>query len=88
MVAEVKGISCPQNKWTVLAAGKTSVSAMVRESGDGKVVFGNAEPSGEPGQDYLTLNQTRSLGLTFLDSTTNVYVWPVSVDLVVEVVRE
>lgn len=88
MVAEVKGIYCPQRKWTVLAAGKANVTAMVRGSGDGKIVLSNSEPNGEPGEDYLTLNQTRSVGLSFVDNTTNVYVWPVSVELVVEVVRE
>lgn len=88
MTAEVKGISCSQNDWTVLAAGKTNVLATVRGNGDGKIVFGTAKPTGEPGVDYLTLSDTRPVGLQFQDTTTNVYVWAVSVDLVVEVVRE
>ncbi len=88
MVAEVKGISCPQNDWTVLAVGKTNVLATVRGKGDGKVVFGTGKPAGEPGVDYLTLSDTRPVSLQFQDTTTTVFVWPVSVELVVEVVRE
>ena len=88
MAAEVKGIECPSNKWTPLSIGKAKVLAVVRDFGDGKIVVGAAAPTGEPSNDYLTLNNTRPVSLQFQDASTNVYVWPVSAALVVEVVRE
>lgn len=88
MTAEIKGISCPPKTWTTLATGKMNVLAAVRGNGDGKIVFGSEQPTAEPGEDYLTLNESRPVSLQFLDASTTVYVWPVSVTLVVEVVRE
>lgn len=88
MVAEVKGIKCPADSWTEVSVGKVSVLILVRGLGDGRVLTGSAKPTQPPGDDYLTLSDTKPVSLTFLDATTNVYVWPASANLAVEVVRE
>ncbi|MDH7802223.1 hypothetical protein P3T31_002274 [Rhizobium sp. AN70] len=89
MTAEIKGIECPKGQWTPVSTAKARVLVMVRDVGAGRLVLGTAAPPiGAPALDYLTLDQTRPISLQFDGVDTNVYVWPTSETLVVEVVRE
>ncbi|PZU20498.1 MAG: hypothetical protein DI589_17225 [Shinella sp.] len=89
MVAEVKGVECPEGQWTAISTGKAKVLAVVRDVGSGRIATGATMPAaGMPSVDYLTLDEHRPVSLSFEDTTTNVYVWPMSVGLVIEVVRE
>lgn len=89
MTASVTGKVCPPNQWTTLAVGKIKFSAVVRGNGAGRVVLAAVAPAGGlPATDYLTVNENRGAFLNFEDTTTNVYVWPTSETLVMEVVTE
>lgn len=89
MTASVTGKECPANQWTALSIGKIKCSAVVRGNGAGRVVLAAAMPAvGLPAMDYLTVNENRGAFLNFEDTTTNVYVWPTSETLVMEVVTE
>lgn len=89
MTAEIKGIECPKSQWTPVSIAKSRVLVIVRDVGAGRLVVGTAAPpAGAPVLDYLTLDQTRPVSLQFDGVDTNVYVWPTSETLVVEVVRE
>lgn len=89
MTASVSGKNCPANQWTALSVGKIKVAAVVRGNGSGRVVLASVAPaSGLPAMDYLTVNENRGAFMNFEDTTTNVYVWPTSETLVMEVITE
>lgn len=89
MAATVQGIECPANQWTRLSNAKAKVLVVVRGNGAGRIVIAPSAPAaGLPPMDYLTLTESRAVGLQFDDTANNVYVWPTSVNLVIEVVTE
>lgn len=98
MTATTKGVFCPAGAWTMLSNAKASVLVSLRNIGAAylktasETPVASPHPDATPGDasfDFISVSSGRPASFAFVDTSTNVYLFPAGDrGLVVEVVAE